>query len=55
MSPTKQRSVRLPPDVTDWLEARAAAEQRSVAFIITAIVRDTMKRDAQASKRRKTP
>jgi hypothetical protein len=53
MSPTKQRSVRLPPDVLEWLEERAEAEQRSVAFIITAIVRDTMKRDEQAVKRRK--
>ena len=55
MPPTKQRSVRLPNDVTEWLEERAAVEQRSVAFIITAIVRDAMKRDAQMAKRRKPP
>jgi hypothetical protein len=55
MPPTKQRSVRLPNDVMDWLEERAGADQRSVAFVITAIVRDMMKRDEQAVKRRKTP
>jgi hypothetical protein len=37
----------------EWLEARAGADQRSVAFVITAIIRDTMKRDEQAAKRRK--
>jgi hypothetical protein len=55
MPPTKQRSVRLPNDVMEWLEERGGKEQRSVAFLISAIVRDAMKRDEQATKRRKAP
>jgi hypothetical protein len=54
MPPTKQRSVRLPNDVMTWLEDRAQAERRSVAFIIAEVVRVEMKREAQVRKRRGT-
>jgi hypothetical protein len=51
MAPTKAVGLRLAPDVVDWLKKRAAADQRSLAFIVMQIVRAEMAREAKKAKR----
>jgi hypothetical protein len=48
MALTKSVSLRLPPDVVEWLKARAQAEERSLAFLVTKIVRAELQREAKA-------
>ena len=50
MPPTKQFTFRLPPDVAEFLQVSAKKDQRSLAFIVTAIVRAEMAREAKAKK-----
>jgi hypothetical protein len=52
MAPTKVTGLRLAPDVVEWLTARARADQRSLAFIVMALVREKMAREEQAKKRK---
>lgn len=54
MAPTKPVSLRLAPDVVEWLAVRAHADQRSLAFIVMELVRKEMAREAKPS-RRQTP
>ena len=51
MAPTKPVGLRLAPDVVEWLTARAKADQRSLAFIVMALVRQEMAREAKKPKR----
>jgi hypothetical protein len=53
MPPTPALGLRIPRDAAEWLKARAAAEQRSLAFIVTALIRAEMARE-EAAKKRKT-
>jgi hypothetical protein len=48
--PTKQLSVRVGWDVADWLQHRAKADQRSLAFIVMELVRTEMAREAKRTK-----
>jgi hypothetical protein len=50
MPPTPAIGLRIPRDAAEWLKARAAAEQRSLAFIVTALVRAEMAREAKRTK-----
>jgi hypothetical protein len=52
--PTRMVSLRLAPDVLDWIQARAAADQRSLAFIVMALARAEMAREAKAKAKTKT-
>jgi hypothetical protein len=52
MAPTKPVSLRLAPDVLEWISARARSDQRSLAFIVMALVREQMAREAAAKKRK---
>jgi hypothetical protein len=45
--------LRLPPDVEAWLKKKAAEDQRSLAFIVTTLVREQMTREAKAKARAK--
>lgn len=51
MAPTKSVGLRLAPDVVEWLTARAAADRRSLAFIVMELVREEMAREAKRSTR----
>ncbi len=51
MAPTKTTSLRLPADVLEWLKAQAEADQRSLAFIVSKVVREAKARAAKAKKR----
>jgi hypothetical protein len=53
LPPTKQFTLRLAPDVAEWLQARARADQRSLAFIVMELVRAEMTREQKAKKTRK--
>ena len=50
MAPTKQVGLRLAPDVVAWLQAKADADQRSLAFVVMALVREQMAREAKSKK-----
>lgn len=50
MLPTKQVSLRLGHDIIGFLEKEATADQRSLAFIVTALVRAEIERKARAKK-----
>ena len=50
MPSTKSVSLRLAPDVLEWLMAHAKADQRSLAFIVMALVRQEIAREARAKK-----
>jgi hypothetical protein len=50
LPPTRQFSVRIAPDAAEWLAARAKADRRSIAFIITELVREEIAREAKAKK-----
>jgi hypothetical protein len=50
MAPTKSVSLRLAPDVVEWLTARAKADQRSLAFIVMQLAREEMAREAKKPK-----
>jgi hypothetical protein len=52
LASTKQVSLRLPLDVVAWLEKRAKADTRSLAFIAAAVIRGEMAREAKRSTRR---
>jgi hypothetical protein len=54
MAPTKAVGLRLAPDVVEWLKARAEADQRSLAFIVMALVREQMRREAKTKTRTRT-
>jgi hypothetical protein len=54
MPPTKMVSLRLAPDVLEWVQARAASDQRSIAFIVMALARAEMAREAKAKTKAKT-
>ena len=49
MAPTKAVGLRLAPDVVAWLKHRAEADQRSLAFIVTQIVRGEIAREERAA------
>lgn len=51
--PTKMVSLRLAPDVLEWIQARAAADRRSLAFIVMELARAEMAREAKAKARPK--
>jgi predicted transcriptional regulator len=44
------RSIRLEPDVKDALEAEAAAEDRTLEYIIRRVLREHVVRKRQAEK-----
>jgi hypothetical protein len=48
----KSVSLRLAPDVVAWLKARAAADQRSLAFIVMQLAREQMAREAKPKRPR---
>lgn len=48
--PTKQLSIRVALDVAEWLQQEAAADQRSLAFIVTALARAEMERRGKTTK-----
>ena len=50
LPPTRQFTLRLAPDVAAWLQARADADQRSLAFIVMALARQEMAREAKKRK-----
>jgi hypothetical protein len=51
MPPTPALGLRrLPADVAQWLRARAAAEERSLAFIVARLIREQMAREAKTKK-----
>jgi hypothetical protein len=47
MAPTKSVSLRLAPDVVEWLTARAQEDQRSFAFLVMKLVREEMARETK--------
>lgn len=49
MITTKQRRVRLPPDVEDWIKSEAAINERSQNAQIVFIFREAMRRTEKAS------
>ena len=51
MAPTKAVGLRLAPDVVAWLKQRAEVDQRSLAFIVTQIVRGEIAREEQAASK----
>ena len=51
MAPTKAVGLRLAPDVVAWLRQRADADQRSLAFVVTQVVRGEMAREGKAKPR----
>jgi hypothetical protein len=56
MPPTVPVSLRLAPELVDWLTARAAEDERSRAFIISKMIKAEMARlgtAAPKSPRRK--
>ena len=55
MPPTKPVSLRLAPDVVEWLAARAKADQRSLAFIVMQICREQMAREAKSKRPKARP
>jgi hypothetical protein len=55
MPPTPALGLRIPPDAAEWLKARARADRRSLAFIVTELIRAEMAREQKAKKRKATP
>jgi hypothetical protein len=53
LPPTQQFTLRLAPDVAEWLKARAEADQRSLAFIVMQVCREQMLRETKAKTRAK--
>jgi hypothetical protein len=47
--------LRLASDVAEWIRAKARSEQRSPAFIVMALVREQMAREARAKKAKAKP
>jgi hypothetical protein len=54
MPPTKPVSLRLAHDVVEWIAAQAKADQRSPAFIVTALVREKMAHETKPRPKRQT-
>jgi hypothetical protein len=52
MGPTPQLSIRLAPDVVEYLRKRGQVEKRSMAFLLTEIVREKIEREEAAKKRK---
>jgi hypothetical protein len=50
MPPTPALGLRIPRDAAEWLRARAAAEERSLAFIVTRLIRQAMANEERAKK-----
>lgn len=51
MAPTKQTGLRLPHDVALWLKRRGQEDMRSMAAVVTLLVRAEIARE-QAKKKR---
>ena len=49
---TPQLSIRLAPDVVEYLRKRGQTEKRSMAFLLTEIVREKIAREAATKKRK---
>ena len=50
MSPTKQTGLRLPPDVVKWLKQKGKEDMRSMAAIVTLMIRTEIAREAKPKK-----
>ncbi len=53
LAPTRQISMRLPPDVIAWLKKRAKDDKRSLAFITTELVRAEIAREIRHERKAK--
>jgi hypothetical protein len=54
MPPTPALGLRIPHDAAEWLKAKAQVERRSLAFIVTELIRAEMAREARAKKAKRS-
>jgi hypothetical protein len=54
MAPTPALGLRIPHPEAEWLKARARAERRSLAFIVTELIRAEMAREERKTKAKRS-